>query len=83
MTKDLKKRFFEHNNAKSRYTKHGIPWVLIYYEAFRSVTDAQKREKQLKTYKSSYGFLKKRISNSLEINIEPKKRWDAKIDDEA
>ncbi|OGH38617.1 MAG: hypothetical protein A2905_03270 [Candidatus Levybacteria bacterium RIFCSPLOWO2_01_FULL_36_10] len=81
-TSDLRKRFIEHNNSESKYTQHGIPWVLVYYEAYLSRKDAQQREKQLKMYKSSYGFLKKRIINSLQ-NIEPKKRGEIEIGDEA
>ena len=81
-TTDLKKRFFEHNNSESKYTKHGIPWILIYYEAYLSNKDARLREKQLKKYKSSYGFLKKKLINSLQY-IEPKKRGEAKIGDKA
>ena len=81
-TSDLKKRFLEHNNGESRYTKHGLPWKLIYYESYLSRKDALKREEQLKTYKSAYGFLKKRIIHSLSL-IEPKKRGEIEIGDEA
>ena len=81
-TSNLKKRFLQHNNATEKYTKHGIPWRLIYYEAFLSKEDAAKREKQIKTYKSAYGFLKKRIVNSMSL-IELKKRGEIEIGDEA
>ena len=37
---------------------------LVYYEAYKSKEDATKREKQLKHYKSAWGYLKKRIAKS-------------------
>ena len=65
-TSNLKNRFLEHNSGTEEYTKHGLPWKLVYYEAFLSKLDATKREKQIKSFKSAYGFLKKRIKNSIE-----------------
>ena len=64
-TSDLKRRVIQHNNSEEKSTKHGVPWKLIYYEAFSSKLDAMRREKQIKVFKSAYGFLKKRIRNSL------------------
>ena len=37
---------------------------LIYYESYLSEKDARKREKDLKSYGSALGHLKKRIYNS-------------------
>jgi len=51
-TKDLKRRFVEHNEGKSLSTKSRAPFVLIYYEAFLLNSDARAREKYLK---SGYG----------------------------
>lgn len=65
-TNDLKRRLFEHNKAKNLSTKYGIPWNLVYYEAFQSQKDCLKREKDLKKHGSAYGFLKRRIKNSLD-----------------
>jgi putative endonuclease len=48
---DLKNRIEEHNKGESRFTSKGIPWKLVYYEAFLSKIDAQKEEKFLKTGK--------------------------------
>lgn len=48
-TKDLKKRYAEHNNGLSFATKHGKPWLLLYYEAHTNRDDALRREKYLKT----------------------------------
>jgi len=62
---NLTQRFKEHNAGKNISTKSGIPWTLIYYEAYLSENDAKAREKQLKNYGSAFGFLKKRLKNSL------------------
>ena len=44
------KRLQQHNNGESRYTRHFIPWKLIYVERFLEKTEALKREKVLKKY---------------------------------
>ena len=54
-TSDLRRRLREH--------KIKMP-ELVYYEAYKSKEDATKREKQLKHYKSAWGYLKKRIAKS-------------------
>ena len=64
-TKDLIKRVKEHNTESTKSTRHGIPWKLVYYEAYLEELDARKRELQLKKYGSAFGFLKKRIKLSL------------------
>ena len=50
-TSDLKKRFREHNSGEVIFTSRGIPWKLIYYEAFFSKRDAMEEERFLKTGK--------------------------------
>ena len=50
-TKDLKRRFQEHNSGKSTFTRLGTPWTLVYYEAFLSKTDALREELFLKSGK--------------------------------
>ena len=82
-TQDLRRRLAEHNEKKSEYSKSSTPWNLVYYEAFASDKDARLREKQLKSFKSAYGYLKKRLKYSLSSFIEPKKRGEAKFGDEA
>ena len=62
---NLKRRLKEHNNGQSEFTSHGIPWKLAYYDAYLSEDDAKARENQLKNYGSAFGFLKKRIRQSL------------------
>jgi putative endonuclease len=64
-TSDLKKRVDQHNMGLSISTKHGIPWKLVYYEAFLSKSDALERENRLKSGSSAVGFLKRRIKQSL------------------
>ena len=54
-TTDLRRRIKEHQSKNPE---------LIYYEAYKSKEDATQREKQLKQYKSAWGFLKKRITKS-------------------
>ncbi len=46
---NLRKRFKEHNNGKSTYTKGRGPFNLIYYEACLSKEDARSREIYLKS----------------------------------
>ena len=66
VTSDLRKRFKQHNNKETTSTRYGIPWKLVYYEAYFDKTDAIKRELQLKKHGSAFGFLKRRIKHSLD-----------------
>jgi putative endonuclease len=61
---DLKRRFAEHNERKVKSTKSRVPFVLIYYEAYRSKKDATEREYFLKTHQQR-DLLKERLKNSL------------------
>lgn len=63
-TSDLKRRFVEHNLGKSISTKSKIPYILVYYEAFRSKQDALKREKTLKYFGQGIRRLKERLFES-------------------
>lgn len=67
-TKDLKKRFNEHNTGLNFSTKSRAPFTLIYYEAYRSENDARKREKNLKLRANALGQLKRRMTESLKTN---------------
>ncbi|MBD3353886.1 MAG: GIY-YIG nuclease family protein [Candidatus Lokiarchaeota archaeon] len=50
-TKDLYKRFREHESGKgARYTK-GKDLELVYYESYTSNTQARKREAEIKKWK--------------------------------
>lgn len=64
-TKDLRRRFDEHNKGKSLSTR-GHVWRLVYYEAFAERSDATEREQKLKNFGQTLGHLKKRISKSLD-----------------
>jgi putative endonuclease len=65
-TNNLRRRFQEHNEGKSFATKHRRPFELVYYEAYKSETDARKRESNLKLRSRAFTQLKKRIKNSIE-----------------
>ena len=60
-TRDLKRRFKEHNSAKSIYSKKFLPWELIYYEAYSSYKLAFGREKALKKRAKGWQELLKRL----------------------
>jgi len=63
-TKDLKRRFEQHQKGRVDSTKDRRPLELIYYEACLDQKDATKREKYLKTYNGKM-FLKKRLKSYL------------------
>lgn len=64
-TTDLKKRFKEHNDGKVFSTKSRKPFELVYYEAYKSESDARKREASLKLRSRAFTQLKKRIIESI------------------
>jgi len=65
-TKDLRRRFKEHNSKQGcKYTRHKGPFELIYYESYKSEEDAKRREDALKLHKKAYAQLKTRIIDSL------------------
>jgi putative endonuclease len=47
-TKELKKRFHDHNQGRVRSSKFYKPFKLIYYEAYLTYSLARKREIKLK-----------------------------------
>lgn len=65
---DLQKRFKEHQEKKSTYTKSRGPYRLIYYESSLSEFDAKAREKYLK---SGMGrrYLKNRLKHFLSLTV--------------
>jgi len=65
-TKDLRKRLNQHNKKQSTWTKTGVSWKLIYYEACLNEEDARSREKYLK---SGIGkrYLKNRLRRFLSL----------------
>ena len=64
-TNDLQRRFKEHNDLKNKSTRNKAPFDLIYYEAYKSISDAKYRENNLKRFAKAYIQLKRRIKNSL------------------
>ncbi|MFZ3029676.1 MAG: GIY-YIG nuclease family protein [Minisyncoccia bacterium] len=48
-TSELRKRFKQHNEGKSTYTKGRGPYKIMYYEACLNADDARSRELYLKT----------------------------------
>lgn len=57
-TNNLKRRLSEHNKKQKC-------WEVIYYEAYKSETDARTRERRLKHYAQALTALKSRLKNSL------------------
>ncbi len=57
-TNNLKRRIKEHNHNNTRSLINKGPFVLIYNEKYNSVTEAKKREKQIKSYKGGNAFKK-------------------------
>jgi putative endonuclease len=65
-TNDLRRRLGEHNSKQGgKYTKNKGPFELVYYEAYKSREDAERREDNLKLHMKAYAQLKKRIEKSL------------------
>ncbi|PIT88710.1 MAG: excinuclease ABC subunit C [Candidatus Magasanikbacteria bacterium CG10_big_fil_rev_8_21_14_0_10_36_32] len=65
-TRDLKKRFKEHNDGKVKATRDRRPFVLIYYEACLNEHDAFTREKYLKSGMGKR-YLKNRLKRFLSL----------------
>jgi putative endonuclease len=49
ITENIEKRIDEHNRGCNRFTKGGIPWILIHTEDYSSKSEALKRERFLKS----------------------------------
>ncbi|KKP88753.1 MAG: Excinuclease abc c subunit domain protein [Berkelbacteria bacterium GW2011_GWA2_35_9] len=64
-TADLKERIKQHNHNKTKSTKNRGKHQLIYYEAFKSKTDARKREIALKKQSRQKEFLLNNLEDSL------------------
>ena len=57
-TEIVDKRLAYHNSGKVKSTKAYRPWKIVHTETYDSKTDAIKREKQIKSYKSGNAFKK-------------------------
>ena len=60
-TDNLKRRFKEHNEGRSKYTKNKRPWKLIYCEIYTTLKRARYREWKIKNSAHEYKKLKERI----------------------
>jgi putative endonuclease len=49
---DITVRLLQHNSGRNSSTKSGIPWKVVYTEAFDSNAEARKREAEIKKKKS-------------------------------
>ena len=65
-TKDLRKRFSQHNNNEMFSTKGRGPFELTYYEACVNEQDARMREKYLKSGMGKR-YLKNRLKRFLSL----------------
>ncbi len=59
LTSDLNRRIKEHNSGRVKSTKARRPWKLHYYEAYRTRSAAQRRERFFKK-RSGYRWLRAR-----------------------
>ena len=64
-TNNLKRRLEEHTRGLSKATQPRGNLELVYYESYKSKTDAVVREHQLKRFSQAYTALKQRIKNSV------------------
>ena len=70
-TGDLRRRFEEHNEGRSRFTKPFIPWKLTFYAAFEDEQKAKDFELYLKSG-SGKAFAHKRFVASSKDVLESK-----------
>ncbi len=54
--RDIEIRLAEHNRGRTRSTKYGRPWVVVYSEHFPTKQEAFQRERQIKSYKGGRAF---------------------------
>ena len=57
-SENVARRLSDHNSGKVKSTKAYKPWEVVYLEKFNIESDALKREKQIKSYKSGNAFKK-------------------------
>lgn len=55
-TENLERRLKEHNDGRCRSTKAYKPWKLVYMEEHASKSEAFRRERVVKNYKSEIKF---------------------------
>ena len=52
----VEERLKRHNAGATKSTRPFRPWILIYSESFANITEARKRELQIKSYKGGEAF---------------------------
>ena len=57
-TSNLAKRILAHNSGKTQSLKHRRPLEVVYFEQYNDVTEAYKREREIKSYKGGILFKK-------------------------
>ena len=50
VTTDIDKRLLEHNRGCNNFTRKYKPWKVFYTEEYKSMAEAKKREKYLKSH---------------------------------
>lgn len=65
MTSDLNERIRKHNSNHKGFTGGVGDWELHYYESFDMKTDALKREKMIKSWKSKIKILELILNSQL------------------
>ena len=56
-TSNVENRLAFHNAGRQRSTRHRIPFVLVYSESCSDRHEAEKREKQIKSFKGGQAFI--------------------------
>ena len=51
-SENLEQRLINHNAGMSTFTSRGIPWIRVYEEMFETLSEARKRESEIKKKKS-------------------------------
>ncbi|SDI31395.1 GIY-YIG nuclease family protein [Winogradskyella thalassocola] len=60
---DLKDRLKRHNTGRSKSTKYGLPWTVVYTKEFTTKSEAYQYEMYVKKQKSSE-FIRKLINST-------------------
>ena len=64
VTNDIDRRLEQHNSGGSNYTRGKGPWYIVYKEEYENKSEALKREREIKNWKS-----RSRIIKEFKINL--------------
>lgn len=64
-TNDLSRRLKQHNNSETKSTRAWCPWILVYSEEYKTLSEARKREWFLKCTPQGGKYKHKIIENFL------------------